>query len=55
MADYQRMYLRLVDAVEQTLDVMDSARDREQKERLTETLLVTGLQDCEDIYVETAE
>ena len=55
MADYQRMYLHLVDAAERTLDILDFDRDPEQKAFLAKALLAAGVQDCEDIYVETAE
>ena len=55
MVDYRKMYLRLVDEVERTLDILDSSRDLKQKVFLTKALLAAGLQDCEDIYVATAE
>ena len=55
MADYRKMYLRLVDKTEQVLDILDSDRDPGQKVFLAKALLAAGLQDCEDIYIETAE
>ena len=55
MVDYRKMYLRLVDEVERTLDILDSSRDLEQKVFLSQALLPAGLQDCENLYVETAE
>ena len=45
MADYRKMYLRLVDEVERTLDILDSSRDLEQKVFLSQALLAAGLQD----------
>lgn len=53
MADYQKMYLRLFDAVERTLELMESGSDPEQALLLGKTLLVNAQQLCEDIYVET--
>ena len=55
MADYRKMYLRLVDKTEQVLDILDSDRDPGQKVFLAKALLAAGLQECEDIYIETAE
>ena len=55
MADYRKMYLRLVDKTEQVLDILDSDRDPGQKVFLARALLAAGLQECEDIYIETAE
>lgn len=55
MVDYRKMYLRLVDEVERILDILDSSRDLEQKVFLSQALLAAGSQDCENLYVETAE
>ena len=55
MVDYCKMYLRLVDEVERTLDILDSSRDLEQKVFLSQALLAAGLQDCENHYVATAD
>ena len=55
MADYRKMYLHLVDKAEQALDILDSNRDPGQKVFLAKALLATGLQNCEDIYIETDE
>lgn len=55
MVDYCKMYLRLVDEVERTLDILDSSRDLEQKVFLSQALLAAGLQDCENLYVATAD
>ena len=43
MADYRKMYLRLVDKTEQVLDILDSDRDPGQKVFLTKALLAAGL------------
>lgn len=53
MADYQKMYLQLFDAVECAVEIMDSNRDPEQKVRLSKALLTGAQQGCEDIYAET--
>ncbi len=55
MADYRKMYLRLVDKTEQVLDILDSDHDPGQKVFLAKALLAAVLQECEDIYIETAE
>ena len=55
MADYRKMYLRLADAAERTLDALDAACDPEQSVSLAKALLAAGMQECEDIYIETAE
>lgn len=39
MADYRKMYLRLVDKTEQVLDILDSDRDPGQKVFLAKALL----------------
>ncbi len=53
MADYQRMYLRLFDAVERTLELMDTDPDPAHAALVGRALLIDGQQACEDIYVET--
>lgn len=53
MADYQTMYLRLFDAVERTLNILESPRDDQQKVFLSRALLAQGQQNCENIYVDT--
>ena len=53
MADYRRMYLRLYNAVERALEVMESNPDAKQAVLLGKALLINAQQDCEDIYVET--
>lgn len=55
MADYRKMYLRLANAAEQTLNALDTACDPEQSVSLAKALLAAGMQECEDIYIETAE
>ena len=55
MADYEKLYLHLADAAERTLKVLDSDRDPGQKTFLAKALLAAGMQECEDIYVETTE
>lgn len=53
MADYRKMYFQLCDAVERTLEVMESNPDAKQAVLLGKALLIDAQQDCEDIYVET--
>ena len=53
MPDYKAMYLRLSDAVERTLDVMDANTDPRQAVLLGKAFLIDAQQACEDIYVET--
>lgn len=53
MADYRKMYLRLCDAVERALEVMESNPDVKQAALLAKVLLISAQQDCEDIYIET--
>lgn len=53
MADYRRMYLRLYDAVERALEVMESNPDAKQAVLLGKALLINAQQECEDIYVDT--
>ncbi len=53
MADYRRMYLRLYDAVERALEVMESNPDAKQAVLLGKALLINAQQECEDIYIET--
>lgn len=55
MADYRKMYLRLADEVARTLDILDSTRETDQKLFLSRALLAEGLQNCEEIYVDTEE
>ena len=53
MADYQKMYLVLFDAVENLLERLDnSANDLVIKSEIAESLC-QAQQRCEDIYVET--
>ena len=55
LADYRKMYIRLLDETERVLDVLESLRDNEQKVFLARAMLAAALQDCEDLYVETTE
>lgn len=55
MADYQKMYLQLFDAVECSLEIMDSNRDPAQKFCLVKALLAGAQQRCEDLYADAAE
>ena len=52
MADYQKMYLLLAAKTEQLLE---SDGDWRQKAIHAEVLLITGMQECEENYVQTTE
>ena len=55
MADYEKMYLLLAAKTEQALELLESDRDWRQKALRAEVLLITGMQECEEIYVQTTE
>ena len=53
MPDYQKMYIALFCAVEEAIDLLESG-EQEMAEKALE-LLCQAQQQCEDIYVDTAE
>ena len=55
MADYQKMYLLLAAKTEQVLELLESDGDWRQKAIHAEVLLITGMPECEEIYVQTTE
>ena len=55
MADYQKMFLQLFDAVERALTVLNATGAPVEKVLMAKAILAAGQQTCEDIYVETAE
>lgn len=55
MADYEKMYLLLAAKTEQALELLESDGDWRQKALHAEVLLITGKQECEEIYVQTTE
>lgn len=55
MADYEKMYLLLAAKTEQALELLESDGDWRQKALHAEVLLITGMQECEEIYVQTTE
>ena len=56
MADYQRMYDKLMDAVENALEILEM-KDAEAAFRCKKAIavLICGEQDCEEIYIRTSE
>ena len=56
MADYQRMYYTLMDAVEKALEILEM-KDAETAFlcRKAAAELICGEQECEEIYIETCE
>lgn len=55
MADYEKMYLLLAAKTEQALELLESDGDWRQNALHAEVLLITGMQECEEIYVQTTE
>ncbi len=51
----RKMYLLLAAKTEQALELLESDGDWRQKALHTEVLLITGMQECEEIYVQTTE
>ena len=56
MADYQKMYYKLMDAVENALEILEM-KDAEAAFRCKKAIavLICGEQDCEEIYIRTSE
>ena len=56
MADYQKMYDNLMDAVENALELLEMA-DAEAAFRCKKAaaVLICGEQECEEIYIRTSE
>ena len=50
MADYKSMYLHLFNAVTDAIELIRAGKTDEAEKRL-----MTAQQNCEDIYIETAE
>ena len=50
MADYKSMYLHLFNAVTDVIELIRAGKTDEAEKRL-----MTAQQNCEDIYIETAE
>ena len=50
MADYKSMYLHLFNAVTDAIELIRAGKTDEAAKRL-----MTAQQNCEDIYIETAE
>ena len=51
MPDYRKMYLRLFEATEEALEVLEHSRDPDAP--LIRALLTTTQQECENIFTKT--
>ena len=56
MADYQKMYYKLMDAVENALEILETTdAEAEFRCKKAASLLICGEQVCQELYIRTSK